>query len=82
MESVLVERIRHADGATIKGGDVDGLKRDNFRGRDSICSPIPIRRSQVLSCSNPISLVDLVSLGNVESMALHDLLYNWIIRVE
>jgi hypothetical protein len=81
VESVLVEGIRHADGAAIKGDDVDILKGDNFRRRDGICSPVPIRRSKVLSCSNPIWLVKLVLLGNVESLALHDLLYDWTIRV-
>ena len=31
MESILEKWIRHADGAAIESGDVDGLKRDDLR---------------------------------------------------
>ena len=47
VEFVLVEWVRHGDGAAIEGGDGDGLKRDNLGRRDYIAraSPIPVRGS-------------------------------------
>jgi hypothetical protein len=76
MESVLEEWVRHADGATIESDDVDRLKRDNLSRWDRICSPIPIRRSQVLGRGVPSVFINLVLARNIESMSLHDLLYD------
>jgi hypothetical protein len=76
MESVLEEWVRHADGATIESDDVDRLKRDNLSRWDRICSPIPIRCSQVLGRGVPSVFINLVLACNIESMSLHDLLYD------
>jgi hypothetical protein len=76
MESVLEEWVRHADGATIESDDVDRLKRDNLSRWDRICSPIPIRCSQVLGRGVPSVFINLVLARNIESMPLHDLLYD------
>ena len=81
MESVLVEWVRHSNRATVKGDDGNALKRDNLGRRDSIASPIPIGCSEVLGRGFPTSFVNLVFLGNCQSMALHHLLYNSINNV-
>ena len=76
VESVLVEWVRHADGAAIEVDDVDSLETDNLGRRDYISSPIPKRRSKVLGRSFPSIFINLVFSRDTECMALQHLLYD------
>jgi hypothetical protein len=80
VKSVLEEWVRHGDGAAIESSDGDERKSDDLGRRDYIArgSPIPVRCSKVLGCGCPSLSVNRVLLRNIESMALHHLLYDSI----
>lgn len=50
MECILVQGVGHISRVTVRRSDIDGLQRDDLRRRDSIGSPVPVRRSKVLCC--------------------------------
>jgi hypothetical protein len=80
IESVLEEGVLHGGCVTVRRDDVDGLQRDNFRGRDDSGGPIPERSSEVLCCLYPAIFI-LIPVGNIKSMLLQHLLFDSINKV-
>jgi len=54
IESVLVQRVRHTCRLTVRRDNIDGLLCDDLRRRDTIGSPVPVGRSEVLGYALPM----------------------------
>jgi len=78
VEGVLEEWVRHGGRFAIGCDDIDGFQGDNFRRRDAVSSPVPVWRSQVLGCGDPALFINLVRVGDLESVLLKHLLDIWI----
>jgi hypothetical protein len=76
VEGVSEEWIRHGGRFSIGSDDIEGLHGDTFRRRDAVARPVPVWRSQVLSCGNPTLFIHLVRVCNLDSVLLQHLLDN------
>jgi hypothetical protein len=74
VESVPIKRVWHACRLTVRRDNIDGLQGDDLRRRDTIGSPVPVGRSEVLGYSYPMRLIVTIGLGNVKSVLLQHLL--------
>jgi hypothetical protein len=78
VKSVLEEWVRHGGGFAIEISDGNVRKSDDLGDYIARGSPIPVRCSKVLGCGCPSLFVNREILRNLESMALHHLLYDSI----
>jgi hypothetical protein len=78
VEGVLEEWVRHGGRFSIGCDDIDGFQGDNFRRRDDVSRPVPVWRSQVLGCGDPALFINLVRVGDLDSVLLKHLLDNWV----
>ena len=76
IESVLDEGVRHGGRLAIGRDNIDSLQGDNLRRGYGITRPVPVWRSQVLGRGNPALFINLVRVGDLNSMLTQHLLDN------
>ena len=75
MECVTEEWVVDLSALPVGRGDGDLRKGDNLCRRHRVYRPVPERLAEIHSSLLPAALVDRVSLGDIYSVLLQDLLY-------